>query len=60
MKFFYRLLKNKKHTTQMKDLHINFLNYLIKIKINQNHKDVLLDLKPLYFQNTLFHSIWKI
>ena len=34
----------------MKDLHINFLNYLIKIKINQNHTDVLLNLMPLCFQ----------
>ena len=34
----------------MKDLHISFLNYLIKIKMNQNHIDVLLNLMPLCFQ----------
>ena len=50
MQFFHRSLKNRKLLTQIKDLHINFLNYLIKIKINQNHIDVLLNLMPLCFQ----------
>ena len=50
MKFFHQSLKNRKLLSQLKDLHINFLNYLIKIKINQNHIDVLLNLMPLCFQ----------
>ena len=60
MKFFHQSLKNRKLLEQMKDLHINFLNYKIKIKINQNHTDVLLNLMPLCFQKTLFRSTWKI
>ena len=63
MKFSHRSLKNKKLLMQMKYLHINFLNYLIKIKIHQNHKnhiDVLLNLMPFFFQKTLLHSILNI
>ena len=53
MKFFHQLL------TQTKDLHIIFMNYLIKIKINQNHIDVLLNLMPLCFQKTLFQNFFE-
>ena len=62
MKCFHRSLNNRKllTLTQMKDLHINFSSYLIKIKINQNHIDVPQNLMPLCFQKTLFRSIWKI
>ena len=53
MKFFHQLL------TQTKDLHIIFMNYLIKIKINQNHINVLLNLMPLCCQKTLFQNLFE-
>ena len=60
MKFFHQSLKSRKLLKQMKDLHIKFLNYLIKIKINQNHTDVLLNLMPLCFQKTFFLFVFFI
>ena len=54
MKFFHRSLKNRKLLTKIKDLHINVLNYLIKITKRQNHINLLLNLIPLCFQKTLF------
>ena len=53
VKFFHQLL------TQTKDLHIIFMNYLIKIKINQTHINVLLNLMPLCFQKTLFQNLFE-
>ena len=57
----FPLIMEKQKTLNTNERSVfQLLELKIQIKINQNHIDVLLNLMPLCFQKTLFHSIWKI
>ena len=59
-KIFPLIMEKQKTLDTNERSAFQLLELKIQIKINQNHIDVLLNLMPLCFQKTLFHSIWKI
>ena len=59
-KIFPLIMEKQKTLDTNERSAFQLLELKIQIKKNQNHIDVLLNLTPLCFQKTLFHSIWKI